>query len=366
MDKSKANERYMVPDMEKNVNLSNEANIPFFSIIIPIYNAEKYIKRCAESIDKQSFNDYEVFFIDDSSEDSSSAICIELAQKNGKIQYCKKTHGGAAAARNYGIVKASGSYIVFIDADDYVAEQFLEKLRESIADKEFPDICFLNSHYVVDKGKINKNVIFRIPQTQDLSNGLSQKEFIDLVTFETNILPGSMWLAVFRKDFLLQNNLQFDEKLIWSEDSDFIYRALIKAEKIKCCNYCGYYYYLDNSKSVSKKFSLEKAMGRMDVYSKWALYFENDPDAKKKYSERARKALVQQLLSEYCEFLNVYMKIENREEKKCLYKRLKAERKLWKQCKNYKYRDYVEYGIVLGALIQNLKRQIKRILKITP
>ena len=354
----------MVSDMEKNIDQAGGTHSPFFSIIVPVYNAEKYIRRCTESIKRQNYEDYEVIFIDDSSQDSSSNICAEIVQRDRRFKYFKKPHAGAAAARNYGIAEAAGRYIVFVDVDDYIAEQFLEKLRESISDKGLPDICFLNSHYEVDKNKIGKNVVFHIPETADLSEGLPLKEFADLVTQGTNQLPGSTWLAVMKRGFLGKNQLQFDENLIWSEDSDFIYRALTRAEKITCCSYCGYYYDMDNSQSVSKKFSLKKAMGRMDVYSRWALYFKENAEAEKKFSGRARAALTQQMLSEYCEFLNICMEMESERDRKYLRIRLKKERGLWKQCRNYKYKDYVKYGIELGTLIQKLKRWLKYFLKL--
>lgn len=349
--------------MEKNVEQIGDKLTPFFSIIIPIYNAEDYISRCVDSIKRQSIMDYEVIFVDDASQDLSSEICNHIASENPKFKYRKREHGGAAAARNYGIAESVGSYIVFIDADDYIAEQFLEKLAETISGNILPDICLFNSHYVINKNQIDKNIVFQLPENIDTSEGISSKDFFDLVTSGANHIPGSTWLAVVNKDFLKKNELQFDEKLIWSEDSDFIYRAITRANKIKCCNFCGYYYFLDNNESISKKFSLEKAMGRMDVYSKWALYFKEDPNAKKIYSERALEGLVQQMLSEYCEFLNDAIKIKNKKEKRYLYKRLWQERGLWKYCKNYKYKDYVKYGIIFGTLFQVLKRRIKFILK---
>lgn len=333
--------------------------MPYFSIIVPVYNAQNFIWRCAKSIQNQTVNDYEVIFIDDSSLDSSSEICKEIASEDKRFKYIRKIHEGASAARNCGIAEAMGKYIVFVDADDYLADRFLEKLLDTLSSGESPELCFMNCHYVDTGKEILKNKLFEIPEKLDGSKNISGKDFLDIVTHGTNRLPGSTWLIVAERDFLIKNKLQFNEKLIWSEDSDFIYRAMITADKIKCHGYCGYYYFMGNNNSISKTFSLPKAMGRMDVYSKWAVYFKSDNEAQKKYSKIAREKVVQQMLAEYCEILNVCINIKNKQEKKCLYSRLYKERKLWKQCRNYKYKDYVKYGIVGGTLLQRIKRCIK-------
>ena len=337
--------------------------MPYFSIIVPVYNAQNFIWRCAKSIQNQTVNVYEVIFIDDSSLDSSSEICKEIASEDKRFKYIRKIHEGASAARNCGIAEAMGKYIVFVDADDYLTELFLEKLSGTLSSGESPELCFMNCHYVDTGKEILENVLFQMPEDLDTSRNMSGKEFLDIVTHGTNRLPGSTWLIVAERNFLIKNELQFDPKLIWSEDSDFIYHAMITTDKIKCHGYCGYYYYMVNDCSISKTFSLSKAMGRLDVYSKWAVYFNSDSEAQKKYSKSAREKVVQQMLSEYCEILNICINLKNKQEKKCLYSRLYKERKLWKQCHNYKYKDYIRYGIIAGTILQKIKRRIKSVVK---
>ena len=92
--------------------------MPFFSVIVPVYNAEGYLERCIESIKKQDFRDYEVIFIDDASQDSSPEICREVCNTDKRFRYYLKSHRGAAASRNYGMRRSVGNYIVFVDADD--------------------------------------------------------------------------------------------------------------------------------------------------------------------------------------------------------------------------------------------------------
>lgn len=333
--------------------------MPYFSIIIPVYNAEQYLERCINSIQKQSFEDYEVLLVDDESQDQSSKVCIAVAEKDKRFLYKKKKHEGASSARNFGISVANGTYIVFVDADDSIAENMLLELYQTLSVGS-SDICFMNSHYVITDSRVEKNIVFSIEDVVDRTRVFSNEEFLYLITQNGNHMPGSTCLIVCNREFLEQKEIRFDCKLIWSEDSDFTYRSIINASCIRCCSYCGYYYYIENEGSVSKRFSLDKAMGRMNVYSKWAYYFLENDNAKEKYSISVRNELVQQLLAEYCEFLNISMNIGDKKERRQIRCRMIKERSLWKNCQDYKYRDYVKYGVYVGTAMQHLKRLVKR------
>ena len=104
------------------------------SIIVPIYNVEKWIDRCLSSIQKQSYEDFEVLLIDDGSCDNSDDICKEYTEKDKRFKYLKKNNGGLSDARNYGIDRAKGKYLIFIDGDDYVEKNYVEKLYRAITE----------------------------------------------------------------------------------------------------------------------------------------------------------------------------------------------------------------------------------------
>ena len=110
------------------MNRDRNREHPAVSIIIPVYNVESWLKQCIESIGRQTFHDYELLLIDDGSSDRSPAICEEAAAADPRIRCFRKTNGGLSDARNYGMERAAGTYITFIDADDYVAETYLETL----------------------------------------------------------------------------------------------------------------------------------------------------------------------------------------------------------------------------------------------
>ena len=93
--------------------------MPLLSVIVPIYNVEKYLKQCIESVIKQQLDSYELILVDDGSTDSSKSICDNYSEKNANIKVFHKKNEGASSARNYGLKKASGKYVLFLDSDDW-------------------------------------------------------------------------------------------------------------------------------------------------------------------------------------------------------------------------------------------------------
>ena len=114
-----------------------------YSIIVPVYNAEKTLERCVESIVKQSFTDYEIILVNDGSKDNSKSICAKLSDEYSNVVLVDKKNGGASSARNAGIDIASGKYILFVDSDDYLNDDFFEVI-DSI-EKDFDLAVFTYS-----------------------------------------------------------------------------------------------------------------------------------------------------------------------------------------------------------------------------
>ncbi len=334
----------------------------FFSVIIPVYNAEKYLCRCIDSILKQSFQDYEVLLVDDASQDGSSEICEKLCKYNDKFKFEQVSHRGVSAVRNYAIMKALGRYLVFVDADDFIHADMLLQLYNIISTGENPDVCYMTSHYVITAGQCVINVVFTLDNLFKPDKNVSPDEFFGIVTKENNYVPGSTWLMVCEREFIRSHKILFDETIAWSEDCDFSYQILTQAENIKCCSFCGYYYYLDNYESASKKITKDKALSRMAVYHKWVSYFVEYGHTQIKYPREIREKIIQQLLSEYCQILCNYSDIVDKKERRIVKQKLQEERSLWRRCKDKRYKDYVKYGVVLGTMIQKSKRKIKRVI----
>lgn len=121
---------------------------PIISIIVPVYNGDKYLSRCVDSILNQTFHDWELLLVDDGSTDKSGEICDEYATKDDRIRGLHKSNGGVSSARNYGIRHSCGKWLTFIDIDDYVQDSFLEIL---IKEANSVDMVVSGAYYINDR-----------------------------------------------------------------------------------------------------------------------------------------------------------------------------------------------------------------------
>ena len=126
------------------------------SVIVPVYNVEKYLKQCLDSIVDQTLEDLEIVLVDDGSVDSSGTICDEYAKKDSRIEVIHKANGGLSDARNVGISKAKGRYIGFVDSDDYIKEDMYEILLNLIK-KYDADVSICNLYDVIDGNECIRN-----------------------------------------------------------------------------------------------------------------------------------------------------------------------------------------------------------------
>ena len=123
------------------------------SVIVPVYNVENYLEECVNSILNQTYENLEIILVDDGSKDSSGKMCDVFTQKYENVKCVHKENGGLSDARNYGIKYATGEYIVFIDSDDFIKENMIEKMLEKIAMTN-SDICVCDMEYLYDNGNI--------------------------------------------------------------------------------------------------------------------------------------------------------------------------------------------------------------------
>ena len=128
------------------------------SVVVPVYNVEQYLEKCVNSIINQTYKNLEIILVDDGATDKSGKLCDELAKLDNRIMAYHKKNGGLSDARNYGVERATGDYIGFVDGDDYIDVEMYEKLYEAIK-KENVDVaeCNLKIIYFLKKIKINNN-----------------------------------------------------------------------------------------------------------------------------------------------------------------------------------------------------------------
>lgn len=215
---------------------TNEAIEKKISIIVPVYKSASYLDDCIESILKQTFTDFELLLIDDGSPDESPAICDAWAQRDERVTAIHKLNGGVSSARNIGIESAKGEYIVFIDSDDYVGENYLTDMLIAAEDKN----ALVLSDYRPFSDSGYEERCYSEPYIACLNEGgTTSDQFRDLV-FGFRIFPP--YCKLYRRDIIINDNIRFDTELKSAEDFDFNIRYLKNVEKIKYIRSIEYYY----------------------------------------------------------------------------------------------------------------------------
>lgn len=237
-----------------------------FSVIIPMYNVERYILQCLTSVINQTYEKFEVLAIDDGSCDETVHIVSDVMKNDIRIKLFKAQHGGPANARNIGIENAQGDYITFLDADDFWEITHLTHLNERIGKC---DMCIANSHTNFSAADSCKVKLFDFDETFKYS----KQEACRIITDSQSRLPGVTWLNTYRREFLKENGLQFNSQLIYSEDLDFFLSALEAAETISFYSYSFYNYRTDNNNSEIHTLNADKLLCIGGIYKYWFDYY---------------------------------------------------------------------------------------------
>jgi len=215
---------------------------PIISLIVSVYNKEKWVGETVDSLMNQTLRDIEILLIDDGSTDRSSQICDDYARKDPRIKVFHQTNKGLGSARNRGLEKAAGQYVLFIDADDWIAENACATLYEK-SQANHLDVLFFGVTGFLEQ--INKFGVY------DDFSGFPPRIFNETLSFKDDVIFNHLfainhtaWSKLFKKDFLLQNHLAFAEDIIF-EDAEFFFRFIFKAEKIGFIR-DGLYFYRQN------------------------------------------------------------------------------------------------------------------------
>lgn len=212
------------------------------SIIVPVYNVEKYLPRCLDSLINQSYNDLEIIVIDDGSNDSSSQICEDYSQKDNRISVYHKINGGLSDARNTGIQYVTGEYLTFIDSDDYVQSDYIKTLYENLINYN-ADISICSFEKLIEGQKPSINIKGRV-------------EILDQDKCMLQILGGKLglqfttaWGKIFKRDVF--NELRFPKGKVHED----IFLAHYWFSKVKKVVYTSsqFYYYMFREDSITSK-----------------------------------------------------------------------------------------------------------------
>ena len=215
------------------------------STIVPVYNAEKVLHYCVDSILNQTFKDFELILIDDGSTDNSGALCDEYASKYDNITVRHTKNQGVSKARNTGIELAKGEYICFVDSDDYVEKDFLQ---EMVAKAEEGFDFVLTAYQWVDDYNHNvfKTVIYKEKESYSV---VDKNSLMDLSSL---VLLSQPWNKLFKRKIIIENNIRMPEDISLGEDTVFVYRYLssIINQRFVVINKLLYNYFCQNQKKI--------------------------------------------------------------------------------------------------------------------
>jgi|tagenome__1003787_1003787.scaffolds.fasta_scaffold20982225_1 glycosyltransferase involved in cell wall biosynthesis len=239
--------------------------MPLVSIIVPVYNNEKYLQQCIDSLINQTLRDIEIILVNDGSNDNSLLICHEFQKIDTRIKVIDKPNGGVSSARNAGLKIASGEYVGFVDSDDWIEPDMYEKMY-SAAEKHEADA-------VVVSFKINMDRKEHLKKVRLLEGSHSASTLLDL-HIEDGSLKGMLMPSncntIYRSEIINRNNLFFDEELKINEDGIFNLKFLMKARTVYSLpnDYVYHYriYYHRTYKDIWNEF--EKADNKLFEISK--------------------------------------------------------------------------------------------------
>ena len=246
---------------------------PLISVIVPVYNVEDFVGKCLESITWQSYEDLDIVVVDDGSTDESGKICDEFAKNDERIRVFHKKNGGLSDARNFGIKKAKGELVAFVDSDDWVKKDYIGVMHEVMgANGVDVVVCGYNDVKLQDITMSGKDATVRL---------LTKQENVDIVA----------WNKLYRKGLFLDNGIYFPVGKK-HEDTLTTYKILSKARKVTYVSQ-SLYNYIERRNSIMGEGKIEERLSAREMAAKEAVgYFKNNADLK-------QAAEISLLLAEY-------------------------------------------------------------------
>ena len=305
------------------------------SVIVPVYNVEKYIKKCLDTLTNQTLKDIEILVINDGSPDNSQKIIDKYVKKHKNIKSYIKENGGLSDARNYGIEKAKGEYIAFVDSDDYISENMYEVMYNKAKEKDY-DMVVCNLNYVYDD-KIVKAYSNIKEDTTDIKRTM------------LNIYP-SAWNKIFKRD-LFDSGIKF-KKNVWFEDVEFIYRLLPSVKSIGVVDN-HFYQYVQREGSITNTIN-EKLYHYIDNWNGIIKYYK-DNNIYNTYKKELEYSYVRYIYATFVKQASRYCKEDY----------LKAVEKAIENVKNnfphYRKNKYF-YGSIKGVYLLLFNKEVAKLL----
>ncbi len=242
-------------------------NQALISVIIPVYNVEEYLRECLDSVLGQTYGNFEIILVNDGSTDSSGTICDEYLEKDERISVVHQKNGGLSAARNTGLFEANGDYVYFLDSDDYILPETLEKLYE-IAERDNSDFVFFDAFSFADGDfKVSQNYIRK--NSYDTCGGMEMLEKL----WNNGDYHSAVPLLLLKKSFLEDNKLIFINGILY-EDMVYTYQVYCCAQTVSQCRDALYYRRYRESSIMTSKKNKNHFLSALRVYREVKNYTE--------------------------------------------------------------------------------------------
>ncbi|PLA92202.1 glycosyltransferase family 2 protein [Ligilactobacillus salivarius] len=313
------------------------------SVIIPVYNVRKYLRRCIESVLEQNFDDYEIILVDDGSTDGSEEICDLYKNKHDRVRVYHKENGGLSDARNYGIDKSKGKYLAFIDSDDYIVYDYLSTLYTMIVKNQVKISCVSSHKVKTDELVFSKEV--DTDEVDVLSNINTLKR-----VFKRDDVSVSAWGKMYDRE--LFNEIRYPKGKLY-EDLYTTPYLIEKSERVALSRSKKYYYYVRKD-SITKRTISNKDYSIFEALQNLVDYFGN------KYPELYEPAIACYILYTINNIINRLVFVDNG---------LPTIKKIMKKKKKYWFialtRRYLPIRLRIQILVLKLSPQLYRnILKV--
>lgn len=234
---------------------------PLISVIIPVYNVKKYVDRCLDSVVKQKYKNLDIVVVDDGSTDGSGEICNKYAVEDKRIRVFHKENGGLSDARNFGLKKAKGSIVAFVDGDDFIKDGYISAMHETMeGDDADIVVCGYNNVIPVAESMSGKEAAVKL---------LTRHENIDIV----------VWNKLYKKFLFMQNEIKFPVGRK-HEDTLTTYKVLAKAKRVSYIDK-SLYCYVDRKDSIMNTERVEGRLAMRELAAKEAVeHFNKNNDLK--------------------------------------------------------------------------------------
>lgn len=305
-----------------------------FSVIIPVYNVEKYLRECVDSILSQTFTDFEIILVDDGSKDSSGIICDEYAKNDARVKVIHQENAGQSVARNVGTSAALGDYIIYIDSDDYVSSNdFLTKVAERAATNVEVVLYGYKKYY--ESNRTFGPDCCGYPNIENLPTSEIIKSLLSVDMYEA-----SPWTKAIKRSLLTENQIQFVPNMI-SEDSDWYLRVVTKAKTFSSVNE-AFIVYRQREGSVSHAPKIKSLTDNLYILEYWTKRFHE-----LKLSQDMKLSLTSVLARYYGNMLILYTRFDKKEVA-CYYNRVRNLKYLLKYSKTTRAKIIKAFTAVFG------------------